>query len=120
MRHAHPVPPAPHPPEGCGEEPARGAPTPTIPGLDSSFDSLALLHVGHAGVRLAVTNASNCRSQSWQEYSKMGMEGSYLKWHMANPVCIRSATCHLRSAIQAGPVLATATVAGLSTSVPIR
>jgi hypothetical protein len=59
MRHAHPAPPAPHPPEGCGEEEARGAPTPTIPGLERCFARFALWHSGQEAVRWAVTNASN-------------------------------------------------------------
>jgi len=59
IRQAQPAPPAPHPPDGCGDDAARGALTPTMPGLERSFASLVPWQPGHAGVLLAVTNASN-------------------------------------------------------------
>ena len=76
MRQPQLSPPAPQPPAGCGEDAARGAPTPTSPGLERSLASFSLWQPGHDGVRSAVTKASNCVPQSLQEYSKMGMAQS--------------------------------------------
>jgi hypothetical protein len=76
MRHAQLSPPAPQPPAACREDAARGAPTPTIPGLERSFASFSLWQPGHDGVRATVTKASNCLPQSLQEYSKMGIAQS--------------------------------------------
>ena len=76
MRQAQLSPPAPQPPAGCREDAARGAPTPTIPGLERSLVSFSLWQPGHDGVRSAVTKASNRVPQSLQEYSKMGMAQS--------------------------------------------
>jgi hypothetical protein len=74
MRQAQPAPPAPHPPlEGWGEDGVRGAAVPTMPGLESCLDSSDPWHAGHAGVRVAVTKASNCRPQSRHAYSKRGI-----------------------------------------------
>jgi len=64
MRQAHPPPPAPQPPDGCGEEAARGAPAPTNPGLECRFASFSPSQPGQAGFRVEVTNASNSRPQS--------------------------------------------------------
>jgi hypothetical protein len=58
-RQAQPAPPAPHPPDGCGDDDGRGAATPTMPGLERSFASFVPLQAGHAGARFAVTKASN-------------------------------------------------------------
>jgi hypothetical protein len=76
MRQAQLSPPAPQPPNGWAEEDARGALAPTIPGLERRLVSCSLWQPGHEGVRAAVTKASNCRLQSLQEYSKIGMDQS--------------------------------------------
>ena len=73
IRQAQPAPPAPQPPEGWVEAVVRGVPTPTRPGLESSFARWALWQPGQEGMRSDVTNASNRRPQSWHEYSKRGM-----------------------------------------------
>jgi len=64
------------PPEGADAGSDRPPPAPTMPGLDKSFFRLALWQPGQAGVRWAVTNASNVSPQSVHRYSKMGMAHS--------------------------------------------
>ncbi len=50
---------------------------PTMPGLESSFSRSALSQAGQAGVRFAVTKASNWLPQPRQAYSNNGIPAFY-------------------------------------------